>query len=108
MKNFFKAIGDFFKNLFSANNLHAFEEWLKEVFTAEKALMIVQLKAFATQAVATAEQTGLDSEAKRKMALNSILAQAQTAGMVAGASAIALALEMAVSALRNKQQASIQ
>ncbi len=72
------------------------------MFTAEKALVLSQLKAFAMQAAQTAEATGLDSDSKRKMALQSIAAQAQTAGVVCGASMVALALEMAVTAIRNQ------
>lgn len=74
------------------------------MFTAEKALLLNELKAFAISAVTSAEATGLDSDAKRKQALLSITAQAQVAGVVAGASAIALALEMAVSAFKNKDK----
>ncbi len=65
--------------------------------------MLVELKAFAIAAVAEADKTGLDSASKRQLAFSNISAKAQTAGVVAGASAIALALEMAVSALRNGQ-----
>jgi hypothetical protein len=97
----FKAIAQWFKNLFSSPQVKAFEEWCLEVFTAEKALVLAQLKAFAISAVATAEATGLDSDAKRKQAFSSITAQAQTAGIVCGASMIGLALEMALQALKN-------
>lgn len=64
---------------------------------------MASLKAFATSAVATAASTGLSSEEKRKQALNSIIAQAQTAGIAYTASAVSLALEMAYTAFKNNQ-----
>lgn len=103
----FKKIVQFFKNLFfkiqGNKQVQEFEEFCGEVFTAEKALILASLKNFALQAVQTAETTGLDSASKRNQAFNSISAQAQTAGVTTGASMIFLALEMAVTALRNKQ-----
>lgn len=96
----FQAILKFFRNLFSSPVLTAFEEWCAKVFTAEKALVLVQLKAFALDAALTAQQTGLDSDSKRKMAFQEISAKAQTAGVICGTSMIALALEMAVQSIK--------
>lgn len=79
-----------------------FEEWLKEVFTAEKALLLASLKEFAMSAVQTAEITGLDSSTKRAHAFNEITSKAQSAGIVVGSSMILLAVEMAVQSLKNK------
>lgn len=98
----FKALANWFKKLFNSPAVQEFEEWCIEVFTAERALVLTQLKAFAISAVTTASQTGLDSDQKRKQALLSITAQAQTAGIVCGASMIALALEMALQAVKGK------
>lgn len=63
---------------------------------------MVQLKAFALEAALTAEKTGLDSETKRKQAITELTAKAQTAGVICGASMIALAMEMAVQAIRGE------
>lgn len=71
------------------------------MFTAEKALLLASLKDFALSAVQTAEQTGLDSATKRSQALSEVTAKAQTAGVVVGASMVALAVEMAVTAIKN-------
>ena len=96
----FKAIAQFFQNLFKSPALLKFEEFCSQVFTAEKALVLSSLKNFAIQAATTAESTGLDSTTKRSQAFASISAQAQTAGIVVGASMIGLALEMAVQAIK--------
>lgn len=64
-------------------------------------MVLSSLRDFALSAVTTAEQTGLDSAGKRTQAFNEISAKAQTAGIVTGASMIALVLEMSVQALKN-------
>lgn len=104
MFNPIAVIIKFFKNLFQGPSFQKFEEWCVEVFTAEKALVLASLKAFAVDAALTAEKTGLDSETKRKQALSEITMKAQTAGIVTGASMIGLALEMAVQALKNQDK----
>lgn len=96
----FQKIANWFKNLFNNPKVQAFEEWCVKVFTAEKALLLAQLKAFAIEAAMTAEQTGFDSDSKRKLALQQITAKAQTAGIIASASMISLAVEMAVQGLK--------
>lgn len=96
-----KAIAQFFQRLFKSPALQKFEAFCADVFTAEKALILASLKDFAISAVQTAENTGLDSATKRSQAFSDITAKAQTAGIVVGASMIGLALEMAVTALKN-------
>lgn len=80
-----------------------FKQFCAQVFTAEKALVLAALKDFSLQAVLTAEKTGLDSSGKRTQAFNEITAKAKTAGIVVGASMVALAVEMAVQALKNEK-----
>lgn len=96
-----QKIIQFFNNLFKNPAFLKFEEFCAKVFTAEKALVLAALQSFAIDAVTTAEKTGLSSSEKRNQAFNEISAKAQTAGIVTGASAIALVLEMAVQAIRN-------
>lgn len=102
MSKILQSIKEFFQKLFKSPQVLAFEKFCEDVFTAEKALILASLKAFALQAVQTAQQTGLDSDAKRKLAFQSISAQAQTAGIVVGASMIGLALEMALQAIKGQ------
>lgn len=98
----FKAILNFFKKIFSSPQVQAFESWCEEVFTAEKVLVLASLKAFALDAVATAESTGFDTDVKRRLAFQEISAKAQTAGIIVGASMIGLAIEMALQAIKNQ------
>lgn len=99
----FQKIKAFFQKLFHSPTLQAFESWCAQVFTAEKVLLLNSIKAFAIDAVATAELTGLDNSSKRSMAFSEIAMKAQTAGLVVGASMVGLAIEMAVTGLKNGQ-----
>lgn len=107
----FKAIAKFFNNLFNKiqgnRQVQEFEDFAGQVFTAECSLVLASLRSFAISAVSTAQITGLDSATKRSQAFNSITAQAETAGIVTGASMIGLALEMAVTALKNGNQGDV-
>lgn len=99
----FKAIGQWIKKLFSSPALLKFEQFCEEVFVAEKPLVLGALRDIAIAAVQSAQSTGLDSSAKRSQALTEITAKAETIGVTASASMIALALEMAVQTLSNTQ-----
>lgn len=107
----FKAITQFFSSLLNKiqgnKQVQEFEDFAGQVFTAEKAILLASLKAFAIQAVTTAESTGLDNASKRSQAFSQISAQAQTAGIVTGASMISLALEMALQTIKNGNQGNV-
>lgn len=83
--------------------IQKFESFCEQVFIAEKPIVLGALRDIALSAVQTAEATGLDSSSKRQQAFTEITAKAQTIGVVAGASMISLALEMALQVIRGNQ-----
>lgn len=52
-------------------------------------------------AVKSAQETGLDSSTKRKMAFDEIVTKAETIGIAVASSMVSLVLEMALQALKN-------
>ncbi len=106
---FFKSIGEWFKNLFASPAMKKFEAFIVSVFKAEVALVIGSLSDFATKAVQDAQASGAlnslpfdeQGQAKYNQAFAQIQADAKLAGINAGTSAINLAVEMAVQALKN-------
>ena len=98
----FKAISNFFSNLFKSPEVKAFEAWCVEVFNAEKAQILSQLKSFAiAEVTALLTNLALTGSAKKAIAMTNVAESAKTAGIVAGTADISLAIEMALTGIRN-------
>ena len=96
----FNKIQQFFQNLFQSQILKAFKDFINQVFTQEKVVILSALKDIAIQAVAAAQTTGLDNEEKRKQVYGQILAYAKAKGIEVKDSTINLVIELAVSSFK--------
>lgn len=100
----FQKIAQWFSNLLKNPLVQKFEQFLKEVFTAEKPLIIAALKDIATTAVKQVDGLEtLTNEEKRAQAFAQISNYARTKGIAVGASMINLAIEMAVQAVKGNK-----
>ncbi len=101
----FKTIGNFFSKLFNSSPVKAFEEFLKDLFTAEVKNLQAQLITLALNEVQVLmTNSTLSGPDKAQIARANIVNAAKSAGIVAGASSINLALEMAVARLKNANE----
>lgn len=98
----FKAIGDFFNNLFKSSAMKSFEQFLKDVFTAEVANLQSQLMSLAvTEVGVLISNQSLTGTQKREQATANIVNAAKNAGVQFTTSSVNLALEMAYQKLTN-------
>lgn len=96
MNNIFKAISEFFKRIFSSPG---FRDFIKAVFTAEKAVILALLKDISIKAVSElGSMDTLTNDQKRKKAFAAISDYATIKGIQASNSMINLAIEMAYQA----------
>ena len=78
-----------------------FEQFIQQVFTAEKPIIIAALKDIAMAAVVRVNNLDtLTNEEKRTQAFGQIAAYAKNQGIEVGTSMINLAIEMAVQAVK--------
>ena len=98
----FSAIGRFFSNLFASPAMKAFEQFLKDVFTAEVANLQSQLMSLAiTEVGVLISNQSLTGPQKREQATANIVNAAKNAGIQFTTSSVNLALEMAYQKLQN-------
>lgn len=98
----FKAISQFFQNLIKSPTVVKFEQFLKELFTAEVKNLQSQLIGLAlTEVQVLVNNQSLSGPDKAAQARANLLNAARNAGIQAGTSSINLALEMAYSSLKN-------
>lgn len=98
----FSAIGRFFSSLFSSPAMKSFEQFLKDVFTAEVAQLQSQLMALAIAEVGVLiSNQSLTGPQKAEQARVNIINAAKNAGVQFTTSSVNLALEMAYTKLTN-------
>ncbi len=94
-------IKQFFSNLFKNPLVIKFENFLEQVFTAEKPIIMATLKDIAIKAVQSVNSIGdLTNDQKRAQAFGQISDYAKVQGIQVGESMINLAIEMAVQAVK--------
>lgn len=104
----FQAIAKFFSNLFKSPQVQAFEAWCIEVFNAEKAQILNQLKGFAiAEVTALLSNLTITGDVKKAIAMANVLASAKTAGIIVATSDVSLAIEMALTGIKNAQNSGI-
>jgi|GEM_PF-3136496 len=94
-------IKSFFSNIFKNPQVIKFEQFIQQVFTAEKPIVMGALKDIAMQAVTSINNVStLTNDQKRTQAFGQITDYAKAQGIQAGESMINLAIEMAVQAVK--------
>lgn len=97
----FQKIGQWFSNFLKNPMVQKFEQFIKQVFIAEKPIIIAALKDVAMVAVRRVENVDtLTNEEKRAQAFGQIADYAKNQGIAVGTSMINLAIEMAVQAVK--------
>ena len=97
----FQKIGQWFSNLLKNPALQKFEEFIKQVFIAEKPIVMGALKDIAVEAVKNVHNLDtLTDDQKRTQAFGQISDYAKAQGITAGTSMINLAIEMAVQVVK--------
>lgn len=100
--NIFQNIGNAVKNFFSSSPVKAFEQFLKDLFTAEVKQLQGQLINLALAEVqALINNQSLQGPNKASIARLNLINAAKNAGIQATTSDINLAIEMAYTSLKN-------
>jgi hypothetical protein len=96
----FSKIANFFKSLFQSPLLKKFTQFLFEVFTEEKALIMAQLQDIALLAVKKAQQQFTDPQEKNSEAVKEVLEYAKIKGIIVGQSLVKTLIELAYQKLK--------
>ena len=104
--SFWSAVGNFFNTIWNSTAFNKFKNFATQVFQAETPIILGALSNIALNAVSSVNAQNLTNTAARDAAFTAIATQAKAAGITAGDSAINLALEMAVTAIKNNTPAT--